>query len=229
MPEAQTPVAVAVVREIGTHLVALAMLGAALYLTRAGQMTGEMFAGVLAAVGAAFGVRVAVRRKRAPAAEPIDPAPPRAVRPRGDTTQTMRAVDTDRAMKGYLRVPGWYRTLLRRGLRATQHVAVGARAAWSIARALCVLAVLALAGCPLPAPDGCTPRDTRCAPDGVPEVCSSTQRWTRGQPSEPCPERSTCCRARSPYGRELHACVPPSACLPESPAPSTPSALAGSQ
>lgn len=90
--------------------------------------------------------------------------------------------------------------------------------------------VLTLQGCPLPPVDGCTPRDTRCAPDGVPEVCSQSQRWTRGQPSEPCPERSTCCRARSPYGRELHACVPPSACLPEPSAVlSTPSALAGSQ
>lgn len=126
---------------------------------------------------------------------------------------------------GYLRLPRWF----RRGLRATQHVAVAGRAAWAMLRALLVAMCLALAGCPLPPPDGCTPRDTRCAPDGVPEVCSQSQRWTRGQPSEPCPERSTCCRARSPYGRELHACVPPSACLPENPAPSTPSALAGSQ
>jgi len=83
------------------------------------------------------------------------------------------------------------------------------------ALALLALGALALSGCPLPPPDGCTPRDTRCAPDGVPEVCSSTQRWARGAPSEPCPRGSTCCRAQSPYGRALHACVPAAACLPE--------------
>jgi hypothetical protein len=32
-----------------------------------------------------------------------------------------------------------------------------------------------LAGCPsLPAPDGCTPSDQRCSPEGVPQVCSQT-------------------------------------------------------
>jgi len=98
------------------------------------------------------------------------------------------------------------------------HVPVEALAWLSGALTLGALAVglgAVLAGCPLPPPDGCTPRDTRCAPDGVPEVCSSTQRWTRGAPSEPCPSGSTCCRALSPYGRALHACVPASACLPE--------------
>lgn len=98
------------------------------------------------------------------------------------------------------------------------HVPVEALAWLSGALTLGALAVglgAVLAGCPLPPPDGCTPRDTRCAPDGVPEVCSSTQRWTRGAPSEPCPSAARCCRALSPYGRALHACVPASACLPE--------------
>lgn len=82
--------------------------------------------------------------------------------------------------------------------------------------ALCFAAV-ALAGCPLAPPDMCTPRDTRCAPDGIPEVCSSTQRWTRGVPAEPCPATAACCRTMSPWGRALHACVPATACIPESP------------
>ena len=82
-----------------------------------------------------------------------------------------------------------------------------------IAMAIAALVALALAGCPLPQPDGCAPRSTRCAPDGVPEVCSQTQRWTRGAPSEPCPSGSVCCAAVGAYGRELHACVPAAACL----------------
>lgn len=82
-----------------------------------------------------------------------------------------------------------------------------------LAMAIAALVALALAGCPLPPPDGCAPRSTRCAPDGVPEVCSQTQRWTRGAPSEPCPSGSVCCAAVGAYGRELHACVPASACL----------------
>lgn len=76
---------------------------------------------------------------------------------------------------------------------------------------------VALSGCPLAPPDMCTPRDTRCAPDGIPEVCSSTQRWTRGVPAEPCPSAAQCCRTMSPWGRALHACVPATACIPESP------------
>jgi len=82
--------------------------------------------------------------------------------------------------------------------------------------AVAVAVALALAGCPLPPPDGCAPRSTRCAPDGVPEVCSQTQRWTRGAPSEPCPSGSVCCAAVGAYGRELHACMPAAACAADS-------------
>ena len=85
-----------------------------------------------------------------------------------------------------------------------------------IAMAIAALVALALAGCPLPPPDGCAPRSTRCAPDGVPEVCSQTQRWTRGAPSEPCPSGSVCCAAVGAYGRELHACMPAAACAADS-------------
>lgn len=148
---------------------------------------------------------------------PVPFAPPRAVDPdagptarqrRASETQTMRAIDDGKP-----------------GLAAPRALMLAACVAFVVS------AACALAGCPLPAPDGCTPRDTRCAPDGVPEVCSSTQRWTRGAPALPCPERSTCCRAASPYGgRLLHACVPPSACLPEQSAPtSAPSSLANTQ
>jgi len=77
---------------------------------------------------------------------------------------------------------------------------------------------LSLAGCPLPAPDGCTPFATRCGPTGIPQTCSGTQRWSHGPAARPCAELgSVCCRALSPYGNEVHACVPSSACLPERP------------
>ena len=73
---------------------------------------------------------------------------------------------------------------------------------------------LALAGCPrLPEPDGCTPRAMRCN-NGVPEVCSPTQRWTPAD--RPCTEvGAVCCATRSPFGREVRACVPPDRCQPE--------------
>lgn len=75
---------------------------------------------------------------------------------------------------------------------------------------------IALAGCPLPAPDGCTPFATRCGPSGIPQTCSGTQRWSHAPAARPCAELgSVCCRALSPYGNEIHACVPSSACLPE--------------
>lgn len=75
---------------------------------------------------------------------------------------------------------------------------------------------LALAGCPLPAPDNCTPFATRCGPTGIPQTCSGTQRWSHAPAARPCAELgSVCCRALSPYGNEIHACVPSSACLPE--------------
>jgi len=44
---------------------------------------------------------------------------------------------------------------------------------------VCVLAlgVALLAGCPMPAPDGCSPGARRCHED-TPQVCSPGQRWT---------------------------------------------------
>jgi len=107
------------------------------------------------------------------------------------------------------------------------HVPVAALAWLSGALTLGAMAVAlgaALAGCPLPPRDGCTPLDTRCAPDGVPEVCSSTQRWTRHATSGPCSgygAGAVCCRVHSQYGRLLHACAPAAACVPEQPATMT--------
>ena len=80
-----------------------------------------------------------------------------------------------------------------------------------LATALTVL----LAGCPLPPPDGCSPRATRCSPSGVPQACTLGQYWSAPRPETPCAAGSVCCYARSPYGRALHACVPQGACLPE--------------
>ena len=99
----------------------------------------------------------------------------------------------------------------RRGFAAVDALAI----ALGVGALACT--AVALSGCPLAPPDMCTPRDTRCAPDGIPEVCSSTQRWTRGVPAEPCPSAAQCCRTMSPWGRALHACVPATACIPESP------------
>lgn len=76
---------------------------------------------------------------------------------------------------------------------------------------------LALAGCPIPPPDGCPPRATRCSPTGVPQVCTLGQYWSAPRPETPCAPGSVCCWTRSPYGRELHACVPQEDCLPEPP------------
>ena len=83
---------------------------------------------------------------------------------------------------------------------------------------VCALAlgIALLTGCPLPPPDGCTPFATRCGPSGIPQTCSGTQRWSHAPAARPCAELgSVCCRALSPYGNEIHACVPSSACLPE--------------
>lgn len=79
------------------------------------------------------------------------------------------------------------------------------------------LGVALLTGCPMPAPDGCVPFATRCSPSGIPETCSQSQRWSHAPPATPCAQRGpvVCCRTRSPWGRELHACTPQSECLPE--------------
>jgi hypothetical protein len=76
---------------------------------------------------------------------------------------------------------------------------------------------LALAGCPIPPPDGCPPRATRCSPAGVPQVCTLGQYWSAPRPETPCAVGSVCCWTRSPYGRELHACVPREDCMIEPP------------
>ncbi len=152
----------------------------------------------LAAVGPDVLGALRIARYQIVAGEPRPSAPtvpPRVIAP--DVTRTMRGNDSGSALRGFVALD-----------------------AMALAAAVFVLAAsaAALAGCPLPPQDFCTPRDTRCAPDGVPEVCSSTQRWTRGSPSEPCPAPAACCRTRSPYGgRDVHACVPVSACLPEQP------------
>lgn len=43
--------------------------------------------------------------------------------------------------------------------------------------AVLVLPALALTGCPMPSPDGCSPGSRRCHED-TPQVCSPGQRWT---------------------------------------------------
>lgn len=43
--------------------------------------------------------------------------------------------------------------------------------------ALLALGAALLSGCPMPAPDGCTPGARRCHED-TPQVCSPGQRWT---------------------------------------------------
>lgn len=77
-----------------------------------------------------------------------------------------------------------------------------------------LLLALALSACPLPPPDGCTPLATRCSPAGVPQRCSQTQRWSSGSLAT-CGGSATCCLARSPWGNNVHACVPRAQCLPE--------------
>jgi len=133
-----------------------------------------------------------------PAAAPT--VPPRVIAP--SLTQTMRAVDPESSgssLRGFAKLDAL---------------------AWALGvGVLCASAAL-LAGCPLPAPDGCTPRDTRCSPAGIPEVCSASQRWTHGATTPACSSWGasiTCCLARTPYDGVRHACVPPVACLPETP------------
>jgi len=65
--------------------------------------------------------------------------------------------------------------------------------------------------------DGCEPRSTRCAPDGRPQVCSGSRRWTDADNA--CAlgvnVSAVCCLTRSPVtGAELHACVIAERCLP---------------
>ena len=104
------------------------------------------------------------------------------------------------------------------------------------------LATLALVGCPrLPAPDGCTPSATECfdtvenasPAQRTPRVCSQTQRQTfvelGGAPCGNFGEGVVCCRTQGRRGRPVHACVPATACIPESAqggALSTPAELA---
>jgi hypothetical protein len=86
----------------------------------------------------------------------------------------------------------------------------------------------ALAGCPtsrqltrpaLGAVDGCEPRATRCAPDGRPQVCSGSRRWTDADSvcATGANVAAVCCLTRSPVtGAELHACVLAERCLGDS-------------
>lgn len=101
-------------------------------------------------------------------------------------------------------------------LRAKRH-AIGGLVCSSLGAGLCIAgtAIVLLSGCPgLPPPDGCPPWTQRCSADGVPEVCSGSQRWTRAD--RPCAASGTvCCRAFSPLGREVYACVPASTCVAE--------------
>lgn len=102
-------------------------------------------------------------------AKPEPTAPPAPIEPDGARTQAMRAVD---GRPGYLRLPRWF----RRGLRATQHVAVSARAAWSIARALLVAAVLT--GCPgWVRPECATPGRYECRAN-QPHYCGTSKQLT---------------------------------------------------
>ena len=79
--------------------------------------------------------------------------------------------------------------------------------------ASCMLALVALSGCPaLEKKTNCPPGTYRCF-QGRPQYCSPQQRWT--PISEPCANASTvCCWTQNPIsGRQLYACVPQSACL----------------
>ncbi len=79
-------------------------------------------------------------------------------------------------------------------------------------RALALLALLTVAGCPsMPPPDGCTPNAQRCH-EGRPQVCSSTTRWTHADAV--CTEHGgVCCLTRSEWGSSLiYACVSPDRC-----------------
>lgn len=84
-----------------------------------------------------------------------------------------------------------------------------------IVGAIALSMMVYLAGCPaLPKPDGCAPMTTRCSPDGVPQTCSQTQRWTSiGRACSAV--GATCCFTISPYGKGLYACTHANLCAPE--------------
>ena len=57
----------------------------------------------------------------------------------------------------------------------------------------------------------------RCAPDGRPQVCSGSRRWTDADAvcALGVNVSAVCCLTRSPVtGAELHACVLAERCLP---------------
>lgn len=82
---------------------------------------------------------------------------------------------------------------------------------------LALLALVTLSACPsLPKPDGCPPWAMRCGPNGEPQVCSGTQRWTPAD--RPCADNgAVCCRTIGANGKEQSACVPQASCLPDLP------------
>ncbi|MDB4929444.1 MAG: hypothetical protein JWM10_1928 [Myxococcaceae bacterium] len=100
----------------------------------------------------------------------------------------------------------------------------------SLALLACTLGALGSAGvlcmgCPASAQltrpalgdvDGCEPRTTRCAPNGRPQVCSGSRRWTDAD--QVCAlavqVAAVCCLTTSPItGAELHACVLADRCI----------------
>lgn len=192
----------------------IAVLGLT-YACLGGRLSGELLlVGVCVVLGVQTGLRRGLGPKGMPGAGAL------ALVGLG----LAHALTSSGGSPGYLRLPSWY----RRALRGAQHVAVAACAAWSLARLrwlVCLtclaLAALVLGGCPpsLPPVSGCTPFDTRCSPEGIPETCSSTQRWQHGATTPACSTWGptiTCCRTTSPYDNAvIAACVPRAACLPE--------------
>lgn len=169
----------------------IAVLGLT-YACIAGRLSGEL---LLVGVCVVLGVQTGLRRGLGPKGLPGAGAVALLV---FSLAQLFSAGAHSHA--GYVRLP----RVVRRGLR------------WLLTALACV----SIAGCELPKPDGCTPRDTRCSPSGIPEVCSSTQRWTHGATTPACSTWGasiTCCLARTPYDGVRHACVPPVACIPETP------------
>ena len=82
------------------------------------------------------------------------------------------------------------------------------------------MTLCALAACPYGHHDQCAPNTTRCSPAGEPQACSPAQDWAAMPIARQCAAQGgVCCRAMSPYGHVVHACVASaSACLPD-PAP----------